>query len=1170
MFVACVVLLAAGTGFVLRQTGVAKSFVQRVLARVIASPFALDRADVDLGGGTLTLTDLQITHPVDQTRSLLRAKDIRVSMNTNPLGEVGRVNKVVLRGLRIDDLAVTGPSALRLDDVFKMASDSSTSAATYPAIVIEDASVGLRFSDTAPPLRFSNVDLELLPLDGPGSQMVLSGSMTTPMGTRVSVTGQGDVRTHCFRVLAKAAGLNLTPAGAEPFSLEVARALTAADLSGHIASAQLWLESQDGSTLRGGFQAELDDLTFCPPQFPRRLTGTAKIVGSLQDQGSVNVQFESRSERGAVKLEGSVQQLFAPMVEATLALTLQGLRVDDELLRAVTAQPAGARLLAAFTPAASGEVDGEARLVIREHALQVAVDAELRGLSASFQGFQPGQRGTSFPYPLRDVGGRVQVRDSAVTLDGLRGRDARQGDVEVTGKVPFDLRTERGHVTIRGRGIAFSDELRAALLALDPRAAKHYDDCDPAGTADVEVRVTDIGAEHTGLYVLIEPLGATAAHAVFPCRVAAIAGRVEIDERTVRLDLTGERAGKAVAVRGRFHSKPQTTDETGLHAELRVTAEDLLLDDELRSALQTLAPTTNALWSKLAPRGRVAADIVTWEPAPQAGYGYQVRLDVLDGQVLPTAFPVELSQLHGPIFVQGDGNGSRVDVHLLRGRAQQGDDDPALVFVSGVMRREALTEAEIDLTTIARGVVLRPQLRDVLEATGTLSRAAWDMMSPTGQVDVITRHQSRGVDAPLHTHLRVQLRDVGVNASFLPAPASKLNGEIEAADNRATATELRGLLGAAPVIIRDGEVSHGDGASRVRGVLTADELPVNDDLARLFGNSPLREAYLRRQVRGHAKVTALNIDCTVPDAPDSGFSLLASGQMMLRDCALTLAVPVEHVDGVLTLQECRVDASTGQIEGALTNVSAQVLGRTLQDVSAGFHADANEIIFRDLSLRLHGGRVVGTDDGPHLRYETAGEGSVSANLSWQGVRLSELTSGVGRGASTTGLTGNLAGRLALDRLPGTRIIDAVGHGEVHVSAGRLGDVPLFRTIYAILRRQPQFTSADATFRVDKRRIDIDRLTLGSQILEVKGKGAVTMDGYVDMTIELPDLFGDAADFLILPQILHNAVSQVLEFKLHGYLRDPEVTPLTPFQSTPARRSLDPIPARLPDLPRNRF
>jgi hypothetical protein len=1175
-----------GTGYVLRRTGLAKAFVQRELARVIASPFALAAAEVDLGAGTLTLTDLHIAHPLDVNRPLLQAKGVEVSMNTNPVGDVGAVHKIVLRGVHIEDLPVAGPDALRLYDVFKFTTDAPGTAARYPAVIVEDASVGLRFAATTPALRFEDVDLELLPIAEPGagaasSELVLTGAMTTLHGTRVTVSGRGDARTRRFTVVARAAGLQLTPAAAQPFATAVADAFTAIDLSGHVAAAQLWLESDDGVDLRGGFSAEVDALALCPPQFPRRLQGSAKVQGTLRDAGAVNVQFTANDERGSLALVGTVQQLFTAAPHADFAVTLQGLRVDDELLRAIRAQAAGARIVDAFSVAPTGTVDGRAQVVLQPSNVRVAVDAELHALRASFVGFvgKQGTRTTAFPYPLHDVGGRVQVRHDAVILDDLRARDARGGSATVRGVVPITRGADSGHLTIGGTGIVFSNELREALRALDARAATHYDDCAPSGRADVEVTVTALASAETSFSVRIAPQGATATHATFPCRVDNITGTVSIDGHRVELDLCGERAGAPVTVRGRFHTRADRTDAAPLRSELRVGAQALDLDAELRAALQTLVPTTAELWPALTPRGRFAAEVTTWAPAQSAEsaaappFTYEVRLDVHDGAIRAAAFPVDLEGLHGPIFVRGDSAGSRVDVHLLRGHVAQGTSPPANVFVSGVVTRAGNAAPAIDLTTIARGVALRNELRDMLHATNTLSRAAWDMMSPQGIVDLITRHQgsvaaaASPAQSAMRTHLRVQLRDVGLSARFLPAPVTLLNGEIEAADGRATAAELRGLLGAAPVIVRDGEISTRAAASRVRGTLTADDFPINDDLARLFGTSPLREAYLRRQARGRAKITALSIEATVPDAGDD-FALLAAGQLALRDCAFTLAVPIEHVDGVFAIAECKVDGTSGTIKGSLTNVSAQLLGRTVHDFNAAVAADGDRIEFSELSARLHGGRLAGTDAGPHLRYETAGEGTVSAHVSWQGVRLSELT-GAGRGGAG-GLTGNLAGRLDLARLPGTRLLDATGRGEVHISTGRLGDVPLFRTIYAILRRQPQFTSADADFAIGDRRLDIERLTLGSQILTVQGKGTLTMDGYLDMTIELPDLFGDAASFLILPELLHSAVATVLEFKLHGYLRDLEVTPLTLFQRTPARRSLDPIAAQLPDLPRLRF
>ncbi|MEZ5962990.1 MAG: AsmA-like C-terminal region-containing protein [Planctomycetota bacterium] len=1170
LFFASVVVLSAATWFVLRKTGVAKAFVQRMLAERINGPFALDDADVDLGRGTVTLKRFAIAHPTEKDRPLLQARDVRVSMNTNPLGEVGRVDKVVLRGVRIDDLQVSGPHALRLGDILKPGTESDGQKA-YPAVVIEDAEVGVRFADDEPPLRFEDVDLELLPAEPGSAEMVLSGAMTTLLGTRVSVSGQGDIGKQRFRVLAKAESMPLSPAAVQPFSSDIADALAAAELAGHVALAQLWIETdEDGGALRGGFQADVDKLSFTAPEFPRRVEGSATVRGLLQDEGSVTLQFRGADERGRIELQGSVQRLFTdPM--AHLEVDLAALRIDDELLRALAVQPNAARVVAAFAPATAGELDADVRLDLRGDSYTVAVDAALRGMSATFLGF-PGAHRVAFPYPLHNVAGTVRVRDEVLELDAVQAEDAHGGKVEVAGHVPLAEQSPPGNMVIRGADIQFSPELRAALAAIAPESVRHYEACAPEGRTDVEVRVDNIGdLNATDFAVHIAPQDAVVTHALFPYRCEQVTGRVDIDADGVVFDLTGRRSGKAVAARGRFVRPPPTVEDAELASEFWARAEDLTIDDDLRRALTSLAPTTENLWTTLSPQGRVACELSSWRAAGDQSNHYDIRVDVLAGQICPSALPLPVTDLHGPVFVHGDGDAARVEVHLVEGKLEQGAaTEAATVFLTGDVRHGA-SGHDIDLTSIARGVALRPELRDVLDRAGALPAAAWDALHPTGKVDVIARHRATPEDPAPRNHLRLMLNDVGVQASWLPAPATRLSGEILATEGHATASELRGLVGTTPVVLRNGEVWHEGTATRIRATLNADDFPLDDDVARLFGDSPLRRAYLDRRVRGRANITTLDLDSTVPDAADGGFAgfrLTASGQMTLRDCSLEVAVPIDHVDGILTVRECVVAPEGGHVAGSLANLSMQILDRTVHDFSATLDATADEITLGDLSLRLHGGRIVGQPGAPHLRYQTAGEGTLSANLSWQGVRLSEL-GGTG-GRNSGGVTGNLAGSLQLEALPGTRIIDAKAQGEVHITGGRLGDVPLFRTIYAVLRRQPQFHSADTTFRVADRTITIDTMTLGSQILNVRGKGTVSMDGYVDMTIELPDLFGDAADFLILPEILHNAVAQVLQFKLHGYLRNPEVTPLTPFQGAPARREIGPIPAPLADLPRRRF
>lgn len=1176
LFSAFVVLLSAATWFVLRKTGVAKAFVQRMLAERIAPPFALDGADLDLGRGTLALRDLAIAHPLDQSRPLLRARDVLVSVNTNPLGEVGRVDKIVLSGVRVDDLQVSGPHALRLDDIFKTgrSGDQADGSPVYPAVIVEDASIGVRFADDGLPMRFEDVDLELLPLAASNTEMVLRGSMTTPLGTRVQVSGEGDIGARRFRVLATTESVPLSPATVASFSPDIAAVLTNAAAEGHVAQAKLWIETDEhDGTLHGGFQVEVDRFTFRARQFPRRVEGRASVRGVLQGEGRVDLTVEAEDERGRIHLQGEVQRLLAESPVADLALHIAALRIDDEMLSALAVPPASARVVRAFAPGATGQVDADAQVRIRDGTVEVDVDAVLSGMTASFLGFaregEPQGPTVSFPYPLHDVGGRLRVRSGIVELDDLQAADAHGGTVRLSGAIP--VAAHNGRIDILGTDVRFGPDLRAALQALAPIGVHHYDDCAPEGRTELRVAVAGIGSSAPTFHIHLEPQRAALTHAVFPYRCEDVTGAIDISGDEVTFDLHGNRAGKGIAARGRFARQAAEAGDAELASEFWLRADGFALDADLQRALTALAPSTAELWPMLTPSGEAACEVTTWRPAGDPHVHYDLRLDVLEGRLRPAAFPLAIEQLQGPIFVHGDGDTARVDVHLLRGRLPQAAAERAAdVLITGSALQTA-DDTSFDLTTVARAVQLRPELRDTLDRAGALPAAAWDALHPKGTVDVICRHQA-AAKAPPTTHVRLHLDDVSLSAAWLPDTVSALTGEVVATSGRATAAELRGRLGTAALVLNSAEVWHAPDGTRMRATIGAADLPLNDDLARLLGDSPLRRAYLARRVRGRADVTALDLECAVPDAgvgKAGSFRLNASGQMTLHDCSLVMAVPIEHVDGILTVRECAVTADSGRVDGALANLSMQILSHPVHDFSAGFTADADQIVLDDLSLRLHGGRVVGDPGPPHLRYLTAGEGTLSTNLSWQGVRLSELANPGSRNPSA-GVSGNLSGRLLLEALRGTRLIDMVAHGSVHVTGGRLGDVPLFRSIYAVLRRQPQFATADATFRVGDRRIAIDSLTLGSSILDVHAKGKVSMDGYVDMNIDLPDLFGDAADFLILPEILHTAVAQVLEFKLHGYLRNPEIKPLTLFQGAPARREIGPIPAPLPDVPRRRF
>ena len=65
-----------------------------------------------------------------------------------------------------------------------------------------------------------------------------------------------------------------------------------------------------------------------------------------------------------------------------------------------------------------------------------------------------------------------------------------------------------------------------------------------------------------------------------------------------------------------------------------------------------------------------------------------------------------------------------------------------------------------------------------------------------------------------------------------------------------------------------------------------------------------------------------------------------------------------------------------------------------------------------------------------------------------------------------------------------------------------------------------------------------------------------MDGYMDVLLRLPGVFGRAADILILPPLIDWTVSKVVRFQLYGYIREPKLS--WTFKKTAGRTALSPI------------
>jgi hypothetical protein len=416
--------------------------------------------------------------------------------------------------------------------------------------------------------------------------------------------------------------------------------------------------------------------------------------------------------------------------------------------------------------------------------------------------------------------------------------------------------------------------------------------------------------------------------------------------------------------------------------------------------------------------------------------------------------------------------------------------------------------------------------------------------------------------------VRVHLRDVGSAARFLPGEATDLRGEIRVENGVVTLHGVQGRIDGAEVQLLQGDVRHHDGATHVDVRVRAETFRVDHKLANLL-TGPMRAAYLERQVQGNVRLDALRLRLRFPD--DGGpLSVDLDGQLLARGLRLVLAAEVRSLNGLCTIQGARIDEQGGFVAGTLANLSFTVFDQPVHSFQAAFHADPQRIEFRGVQMRLHGGRIEDgdaqeatggqSDRMPALRYVLAAPGTLQANLRWRGVSLREFL----RAASPNPppLAGSVSGTLHLLGLRGGDVVSMAADATVEIANGSLGEVPVFAPIFAILepRKRPRFDQLRMTFALRDGTAQVRELMVGSPLMNVTGNGRVTLDGYVDLVLEFPDLFGTPGDIVILPSILRFLSSQVVRFHVYGWLRHLKARPRLLWQSDPGRPRSQPLPA----------
>ncbi|MFM1871263.1 MAG: hypothetical protein RL398_685, partial [Planctomycetota bacterium] len=1173
-------LLGTGTWLFLDRADAVSTLVRDRLGDLLRPEVGLDGANIDVGEGRLRLRGLRVAAPSGDG-DLLRLAEADCEVAFDPLGGLLSPHRISLRGLQLR----LGPSLPAAGDLLEAPPSTAAGgdggpAVRLPIVQIRESDVEFTLRVGIAPIRLENLELAAQPLAEEPGVLALEGSARlADLGATLSLTGRADLARGSIDI---AVGVRDVPIDATAlarlgtlFDLPIEDFEANCRLQRLAARLRIGADETDAAAPRFEVDGELAEVDARLPVIDYPLRGARmRLRASDRDGGTATVELDQTTAAGTIGVLATARADVDPLdPDLKLLVTGRDVAIDENLRGLLGGLPVGRRILAALDPR---EGRGDIDLFLHNPQRRedsVEMDLRLRGVTLAYHGFGNGPRRIGFPLPLRNAQGRVVLRDKLLHLEDVSAEIAAgsaAGSVTLSGRVDTAMAGgEEANLDIRAKGVPFGPELRGALGTL-LHDTDLYDKLAPEGSADVEVLVRPRSQLAGGWAVNVRIDDAAVRWAGFPYRLEAVRGTAAARDAGVEFDLLGSRGGGEWTMRGRIPlAQPESGRIAGFEASVRMR--DVPVDEELRRAAAVVVPELDTPWGACRPTGRLGGEVRVWRDTPEAELKYDLRVDCKDVRIELPAPPWYAAQLNGQVFAQGEGGRTRIDFDALRGRiGHTAADASPLAMLGSIDSTDPAVGTKSDLTFVVRDLPLDGQLGATLEALGAIGPGTWGALAPSGRTDLVCRHRHPPVDDN-GLELVVQLLDVGSDAAILPRPARRMTGELTVRGGLLRFSDLRADLGDVEVRVTDGSVATRpgpDARTELAFTVSADNFPVDDGLAKLFGE-PLQTAVRERKLSGQADVDALQLRFLLPQAGNAlPFETTIGGQLRLQDVGVTLgtgreALRVDGLRGYVRLDESTVSTAGGGLRGALQGCSLQFLRHRLDNVQAGFSADARELLLHSLRADLDGGLLQNTaDNSLAFAYLLPGDespnGRLSANLAFERVDVfSFLTAS---GWTSPPYSGSASGTIVLDRLDGDDLVGATGRGDLTIERGDLGVVPLFTAIYAQLPapERPRFHKLQSRFRLADRRVFFDDLGLWSNLLAAQGKDTLDLDGYLDVELKLDNLLGPSADPLLMP-LVTLFTQNIVRFHLAGPLRDLRAEKRWVTEGTPRRREALPMP-----------
>lgn len=1191
--IALVSVIGIATWALLQNSDVATEFVRRRLNQVFASPVSIESTSIHLEGGRLSIRDFRLADPnqdASRPRDLVHIENAHVDAAADPFGKGVQLRHVVVEGLTIE----CGPTMPTVAQLLNEPTGSDKPGdQEIPVIEIRSGKAVLHLREGVRPLRIEALQMTARPLQENGRLLQIHGTATLaePAAT-CRIRGEVDLDRGAWSFALEAAEIACTQKIVEHLCELAGEAKPELQVGGQITSIEVLCEqagSDDGSpasaepTPRLRVRANCRDVYADTPDLPA-IVRSAKIELTADtanrgpgQHGMIRAVVEQHDDKGDLNVSAQIDNLFGEQPDVELRAKGRNVVVDGNSLAAVRAFPIGLELVEALRPTTGrGDLDLYLKNPHRRDG-DAEMDLTMRDGAMSFEGFGTSPERIGFPLRLEQASGRIRLRGNVILLDDMQAKipeSAGGGEVTLVGRIETDKPSgEDVRIDIHGDDIPFHQDLRDALGTLLRDDGELYDRLAPAGRATVHVEMRPRSELPGGFRVDIQPKGATMRWAGFPYQLDNLRGSIRVRSNDCRFDLTGRHGDGGLSMRGRIPLARDYATEDGFEAV--IDANQLVLDDDLRSAVATVVPDLLDPWQKASPKGRLSGEIKVWRPQDDDELLHDVRLSLQDVDIdLPMA-PWRAIGLNGQVLVQGQGSAARIDFDALRGQLANGIAEPAQLALLGHLESDGSGQSgpgnPCDLAFVVRDLELCEQVGRTQDELGALDFATWKSLRPSGRVDLVCRHQ---IDAKGDEDLQVivQLIDVRSQAPMLPKPAEHLSGELHVEGGELTFRDVRGQLGGTTVHCANGRVRQlpeNDGRTEISFDVHAKRFPIDDGLANLF-SGPLQAAVRDRHMRGQADVDGLRLRFAIPTSDDcqQPFTTTIGGSIGLDGVDMLLGtgrdgIRVANMHGMITLSESTVTEQGGQLVGTFERGSLSLFGHPFEAIEAAFTADADRLLLGTLNTRIHDGSLRNAEAAtPALTYllpaPNVPEGRLAADLSFKGVDVFSLLTT--SGWDNAPYSGTASGRATLRRLDGNKVVGAKAEGSLKIERADLGKVPLFKAIYAQLppADQPRFNQLDLTYRLTEDAIVFDNLDVRSEILAAAGRGKLNLDGYLDVKMKLDNLLGKSGDPLVMP-LLNYLTSNLVSFRLYGHLRDLHASTEFAGGSSPKRPEVLPMP-----------